>query len=296
LFTISKLSAPVAPFFMDRLYRDLLQGTVKNDEISVHLSNFPIFDSSYVDSALEHKMQKAQTISSLVLSLRQKQKIKVRQPLQKIMIPVLNKAQRDEILAVSDLIKSEVNVKEIELIDEGSGILVKQIKPDFKKLGPRFGKDMKTVAQAITNFSQREISELEKEGEITVLINEKSTTLCIDDVAISSQDIEGWLVANSEGVTVALDVTISPELKNEGIARELVNRIQNIRKDSGFEVMDRVEITLKADEILIRAVSQNIEYIKQETLTEILQFEEELDGGTEIVFDDIVSMLNIKKV
>jgi len=278
------------------LYRDLLQGTVKNDEISVHLSNFPAYDSSYVDSALEHKMQKAQTISSLVLSLRQKQKIKVRQPLQKIMIPVLNKAQRDEILAVSDLIKSEVNVKEIELIDEGSGILVKQIKPDFKKLGPRFGKDMKSVAQAITNFGQKEISELEKEGEITVLINEKSTTLCIDDVVISSQDIEGWLVANSEDVTVALDVTISPDLKNEGIARELVNRIQNLRKDSGFEVMDRVEITLKEDEILKQAVSQNIEYIKQETLTDILQFKEELDGGTEIVFDDVVSMLNIKKV
>ncbi len=296
LLTISKLSAPVAPFFMDRLYRDLLQGTVKNDEISVHLSNFPIYDASYVDSALEHKMQKAQTISSLVLSLRQKQKIKVRQPLQKIMIPVLNKAQRDEIIAVSDLIKSEVNVKEIELIDEGSGILVKQIKPDFKKLGPRFGKDMKTVAQAITNFGQKEISELEKEGEITVLINEKSTTLCIDDVAISSQDIEGWLVANSEGVTVALDVTISPELKNEGIARELVNRIQNLRKDSGFEVMDRVEVTLKDDEILKKAVSQNIEYIKQETLTEILQFKEELSEGTEIVFDDVVSILNIKKV
>ncbi len=296
LLTISKLSAPVAPFFMDRLYRDLLQGTVKNDEISVHLSNFPVYDASYVDSALEHKMQKAQTISSLVLSLRQKQKIKVRQPLQKIMIPVLNKAQRDEIIAVSDLIKSEVNVKEIELIDEGSGILVKQIKPDFKKLGPRFGKDMKTVAQAITNFGQEEISELEKEGEITVLINEKSTTLCLDDVAISSQDIEGWLVANSDGVTVALDVTISPELKNEGVARELVNRIQNLRKDSGFEVMDRVEVTIKDDEILKKAVSQNMEYIKQETLTEILQFDEELSEGTEIVFDDVVSMLNIKKV
>jgi len=296
LLKVAKLSAPVAPFFMDRLYRDLLQGTVKTDEISVHLSNFPTFESSYVDSALEHKMQKAQTISSLVLSLRQKQKIKVRQPLQKIMIPVLNEAQRDEILAVSDLIKSEVNVKEIELIDEGSGILVKQIKPDFKKLGPRFGKDMKMVAQAITNFGQEEISTLEKEGEITVLINEKSTTLCIDDVAISSQDIEGWLVANSEGVTVALDVTISPELKNEGIARELVNRIQNLRKDSGFEVMDRIAITLKEDEVLKKAVSQNIEYIKQETLTETLQFEEELNGGTELLFDEIVSMLNIKKV
>ncbi len=296
LLTITKLSAPVAPFFMERMYRDLLQGTVKSEEISVHLSNFPISDPSYIDKALEHKMKKAQTISSLVLSLRQKEKIKVRQPLQKIMIPVLNDAQREEILAVSDLIKSEVNVKEIELIDEGSGILVKQIKPDFKKLGPRFGKDMKAVAKLISGFGQEEISTLEKEGEISVMINEKNTTLCKDDVVISSQDIEGWLVANSDGVTVALDVTISPDLKNEGIARELVNRIQNIRKDAGFEVMDRIEITLQKDEKLNAAVSQNLEYIKQETLTEVLQFEEKLNEGTEIVFDDITSRLTIKKV
>ncbi len=296
LLTICKLSAPVAPFFMDRMYRDLLNGTVKTDEISVHLSNFPKSDSSYIDKSLEHKMQKAQTISSLVLSLRQKEKIKVRQPLQKIMIPVLNNEQREEILAVSDLIKSEVNVKEIELIDEGSGILVKQIKPDFKKLGPRFGKEMKAVAQVITNFGQEEISTLEKEGEINVLVNEKNTTLCKDDVVISSQDIEGWLVANNDGVTVALDVTISPELKDEGIARELINRIQNIRKDAGFEVMDRVEITLQEDEKLNKAVSQNLDYIKRETLTEVLQFEEKLNEGTEIVFDDIASRLQIKKV
>ena len=295
LFTISKLSAPVAPFFMDRLYRDLLQGTVKKDEISVHLSNFPEYDSTYVNNALEHKMQKAQTISSLVLSLRQREKIKVRQPLQKIMIPVLNEAQREEILAVSELIKSEVNVKEIELIDEGSGILVKQIKPNFKKLGPHFGAEMKTVAQAINNFGQEKILALEKEGEINVLINEKRTTLCIDDVVISSQNIEGWLVASNDSVTVALDVTISPELKNEGIARELVNRIQNIRKDSGFEVMDRIEITLQKDLKLEKAVSKNLEYIKRETLTEVLQFEEELTGGIEIAFDEIASMLTIKK-
>tara|TARA_R110000787_G_scaffold28923_5_gene78821 strand:+ start:69464 stop:72868 length:3405 start_codon:yes stop_codon:yes gene_type:complete len=296
LLTISKLSAPVAPFFMDRLYNDLLNGTVKVDEISVHLSNFPVANPSYIDSALEHKMQKAQTISSLVLSLRQKEKIKVRQPLQKIMIPVLNNEQREEILAVSDLIKSEVNVKEIELIDEGSGILVKQIKPDFKKLGPRFGKDMKSAAQVITNFGQKEIEILEKEGEINVLINENNIILYKDDVIISSQDIEGWLVANSDGVTVALDVTISPELKNEGIARELVNRIQNLRKDSGFEVMDRVEVTIQEDEKLKVAVSQNLEYIKRETLTDVLCFDQKLEEGTEIIFDEITSKLAIKKV
>lgn len=295
LVTVAKLGAPIAPFFMDRLYIDLTNGTAKEEKESVHLSNFPKSDASYINSALERKMQKAQTISSLVLSLRQREKIKVRQPLQKIMIPVLDKATRDEIIAVSDLIKSEVNVKEIELIDEGSGILVKQIKPDFKKLGPRFGKDMKAIAQTINGFGQDEILTLEKDGEFSVLINEKNITLTLDDVEICSQDIEGWLVANSNGITVALDVTISQDLKNEGIARELVNRIQNLRKDSGFEVTDRVEVSIQRNKALTEAVEQNREYIKQETLTEVLQFEEQLVNGTEIAFDDITTMLSIKK-
>ncbi len=244
LITVAKLGAPVAPFFMDRLYKDLTAGISKEALESVHLTDFPIADISFIDKKLEHKMQKAQTISSLVLSLRQREKIKVRQPLQKIMIPILDESEKEEILAVSDLIKSEVNVKEIELIDEGSGMLVKQIKPDFKVLGPRFGKDMKAVAAAISDFDQHQIATLEKDGEISVFINEKSTILALADVIISSQDIEGWLVANANGVTVALDVTITPDLQNEGIARELVNRIQNLRKDSGFEVTDKVEITL----------------------------------------------------
>ena len=295
LVTVAQLGAPVAPFFMDRLFKDLTAGIVKSEEESVHLSNFPHSDASYINSALERKMLKAQTISSLVLSLRQREKIKVRQPLQKIMIPVLDDSERIEIEAVSELIKSEVNVKEIELIDEGSGILVKQIKADFKKLGPRFGKDMKAVAQAIAGFQQEEISLLEKEGEISIPINEKYITLTLDDVVISSQDIEGWLVANSNGITVALDVTITPNLKNEGIARELVNRIQNMRKDAGFEVTDRVEVILQEEAALEIAVQQNLEYIKQETLTEVLQFENQLPNGTEIVFDEITTKLNIKK-
>ncbi|MBT8256718.1 MAG: isoleucine--tRNA ligase, partial [Bacteroidia bacterium] len=295
LVTVAQLGAPVAPFFMDRLYKDLTAGTVRESEESVHLSNFPEANTSNIDKALEHKMQQAQTISSLVLSLRQREKIKVRQPLQKIMIPVLDEASREEILAVSDLIKSEVNVKEIELIDEGSGILVKQIKPDFKKLGPRFGKEMKGIAAVIQDFGQEEIAILEKDGEISVTFNEKNVTLTLDDVLISSQDIEGWLVANAGGVTVALDVTINEELKNEGIARELVNRIQNLRKDSGFEVTDRVEITLQEDKNLKTAVEQNLAYIKQETLTEVLQFEAEVGNGTEIAFDDIATKLSIKK-
>ena len=298
LLTVAKLGAPIAPFFMDRLYKDLTSGTtpVKSAvEASVHLTDFPKVNKSFIDYKLEHKMQKAQTISSLVLSLRQKEKIKVRQPLQKIMIPVLDQAEKDEILAVSDLIKSEVNVKEIELIDEGSGMLVKQIKPDFKVLGPRFGKDMKSVASAIMDFGQPQIATLEKEGEISVSINEKLVTLALSDVIISSQDIEGWLVANASGVTVALDVTLTPELQNEGIARELVNRIQNLRKDSGFEVTDRVEITIQDEARLKEAVSHNLNYIKEETLTEVLQFQPKLDSGAEIVFDEIETRMTIKK-
>ncbi len=295
LLTVAKLGAPVAPFFMDRLYKDLVAGTSGEAMESVHLTNFPIADISYIDKKLEHKMQKAQTISSLVLSLRQREKIKVRQPLQKIMIPVLEEAEREEILAVSNLIKSEVNVKEIELIDEGSGLLVKQIKPDFKVLGPRFGKDMKAVAAAIMTFDQQQINTLEKDGEISVSINEKITTLALEDVIISSQDIEGWLVANANGVTVALDVTLTPDLRNEGIARELVNRIQNLRKDSGFEVTDRVEITLQEEEKLKVAVDQYFKYIKEETLTEVLQFQPIVEEGIEIAFDEIETRISIKK-
>lgn len=295
LVTVAQLGAPVAPFFMDRLYKDLTAGTAQGGKESVHLSNFPKANASYIDKALEHKMQKAQTISSLVLSLRQREKIKVRQPLQKIMIPVLDASEREEILAVSDLIKHEVNVKEIELIDEDSGILVKQIKPDFKKLGPRFGQEMKGIAQVINGFDQKEIATLEKDGEISVFHNGKNSTLTLDDVLISSQDIEGWLVANADGVTVALDVTISQELKNEGIARELVNRIQNLRKDSGFEVTDRVDVTLQEEAILKTAIEQNIEYIKQETLTEVLEFQQAVGDGTEIAFDGIETRLRIKK-
>lgn len=295
LETVAKLGAPVAPFFMDRLYKDLTNGTSKDKKASVHLTDFPKADAAFVDKKLEHKMQKAQTISSLVLSLRQREKIKVRQPLQKIMIPVLDDSDKEEILAVSDLIKSEVNVKEIELIDEGSGILVKQIKPDFKVLGPRFGKDMKAVAAAISKFDQQQIAEIEKEGEITVLINEINTKLALEDVIISSQDIEGWLVANANGITVALDVTITPDLKNEGIARELVNRIQNLRKDSGFEVTDKIKVTLQNNEILETAVTQYMQYIKEETLTEVMQFQTNLQDGTEIAFDEIETLISIIK-
>ncbi|UJH90299.1 isoleucine--tRNA ligase [Antarcticibacterium sp. 1MA-6-2] len=295
LMTVAKLSAPVAPFFMDRLYKDLNSATNKEEFDSVHLAEFPVFDASYVDKDLEAKMQKAQTISSLVLSLRKKEMIKVRQPLKRIMIPVLDDKQKAEIAAVEDLIKSEVNVKEIELIDDASGILVKQIKPNFKVLGPKVGKDMKAVAGAINNFTPDDILTIEREGNITVDINGKMFTFGANDVEISSQDIEGWLVASSGGITVALDVHISEELKNEGIARELVNRIQNLRKDSGFEVTDSIDVTLQKDGIVEDAVLNNINYIKNETLTANLEFADVVKDGNEVEFDNVATKLWIRK-
>ncbi len=295
LLAISKLGAPIAPFYMDKLYKDLTQATQSEKFDSVHLAEFPKFVENFVDKSLESKMQKAQTISSLVLSLRKKEMIKVRQPLQKVMIPVLDENQRAEIEAVSDLIKAEVNVKEVTLLDDASGILVKQIKPNFKALGPRFGKDMGLIAKEIQSFSQVQISQLDKQGSIDIVISGNSITLSQEEVEISSQDIEGWLVANSNGITVALDITISPELKEEGIARELVNRIQNIRKDSGFEVTDKIKVHLQKNAELENAVMANEVYIKSETLTEVLVFEDTINNGIEIEFDDIKTKISITK-
>ena len=295
LLTVSKLSAPIAPFFMDKLYRDLTQATGSESFESVHLAEFPKMVENFVDKSLESKMMKAQTVSSLVLSLRKKEMIKVRQPLQKVMIPVLDANQRAEIEAVSDLIKAEVNVKEIELLDDASGVLVKQIKPNFKTLGPRFGKDMGLISKEIQGFGQEEIAKLERDGELVMDISGKSITLSLEDVEISSQDIEGWLVANSNGITVALDITISDELRKEGIARELINRIQNIRKDSGFEVTDKITVKMEKNTQVEEAVLANESYIKSETLTESLIFVPTIENGAEIEFDDIKTSILISK-
>ena len=295
LLTVAKLSAPVAPFFMDRLYRDLTQATGSENLESVHLSNFPVSVENFVDKSLESRMMKAQTVSSLVLSLRKKEMIKVRQPLQKLMIPVLDENQRTEIEAVSDLIKAEVNVKEVVLMDDASGVLVKQIKPNFKALGPRFGKDMGLISKEIQGFSQEQINQIEKDGNLEIVVSGKNVNLTSEDVEILSQDIPGWLVANSNGITVALDITISDELRNEGIARELVNRIQNIRKDSGFEVTDKIIVQIQNNEVIEQAVTANLSYIKSETLTNELIFKENLENGTEIEFDDLKTLILISK-
>ncbi|WP_228236445.1 isoleucine--tRNA ligase [Allomuricauda sp. M10] len=295
LVTVAKLSAPVAPFFMDRLYKDLDAVTGKEGFESVHLAEFPVYDPAMVNQKLERKMQLAQKISSLVLSIRQKEKIKVRQPLQKIMIPVLDADQKSDIQAVSNLIKSEVNVKEIQLLDDASGILVKQIKPNFKVLGPKFGKDMKAIAAVVSQMGQEDIQKMERNGELTLQLENKTVNLQLADVEISSQDIEGWLVASSGPLTVALDVTIDETLKNEGIARELVNRIQNLRKESGFEVTDKIDIKILKDGFVESAITSNEEYIKNETLTAELNFEEILEEGVAIAFDEVNTKLFIQK-
>ena len=294
--TIAKLGAPIAPFFMDRLYQDLNKVTQKESSESVHLAEFPKFNVAFVDKSLERKMESAQTISSLVLSLRAKEKIKVRQPLQKIMIPVDGQQQKEEILAVSNLIKHEVNIKEIQLMEDASDILIKQIKPNFKVLGPKFGKDMRFIAAEVGKFTQEDINKIEKDKNISINVNEKNITLSLEDVEISSKDIEGWLVANEGALTVALDVTITDDLRKEGIARELVNRIQNARKDTGLEVTDKIKLTVLNYVNLKDSINDNKDYIMSETLTKELVFVDELNNGVEIEFDDIKSKILIDKM
>ena len=294
--TIAKLGAPIAPFFMDRLYQDLNSVTGKETSESIHLSDFPKYDASFVDKSLERKMENAQIISSLVLSLRAKEKIKVRQPLQKIMIPVDSEQQKEEILAVANLIKHEVNIKEIQILEDASDILIKQIKPNFKTLGPKFGKDMRFIAAEVQKFNQEDINKIEKDKNILFDINGKNITLELADVEISSKDIEGWLVANEGSLTVALDVTITEDLRKEGVARELVNRIQNARKDTGLEVTDKIKLTVLNFENLQQSISENREYIMSETLTKELVFVDELKDGTEIEFDTIKSKILIEKL
>ena len=296
MLTIAKIGAPIAPFFMDKLYLDLNAVSQKENFESIHLADFPQFEESYIDKSLERKMEDAQTISSLVLSLRAKEKIKVRQPLQKIMIPVENEEQKSSILAVANLIKHEVNIKEIELLEDASDILVKQIKPNFKTLGPKFGREMKSIANAIRNFSKEEISKIELEGKIPIELDGKMINLELSDVEISSKDIEGWLVANEGSITVALDVTISENLRREGVARELINRIQNARKDRGLEVTDRIKLTILKFGDLQESIDNNKEYIMSETLTEELVFVDQLIDGLDIEFDTIKSKILINKM
>ncbi len=295
MLTVTKLSAPIAPFFMDRLYKDLIKNTAFENFESVHLSTYPKYNVSLIDTDLERRMQKAQKISSMVLSLRKKESIKVRQPLQRIMIPVLDNKEREDIVAIQHLIIAEVNVKEIELIDDASDILVKSIKPNFKLSGPRFGKDMRFVSQEVGKFTAKEIQEIEKNGSIAIMVNEEMVSLNLSEVEITSQDIEGWLVANQDALTVALDINISDKLRKEGIARELVNRIQNLRKESDFDIIDKITLFVQKDAILEEAIHENETYIKTETLTNNLVIKDKIEDGMEIVFDNVNTKIVIRK-
>lgn len=282
LLTVSKLIAPVSPFFADWLYQNLNSATKLESHASVHLADFPSVSGSAIDKALEQRMDYAQRISSLVFALRKKEDLRVRQPLQKIMLPVLDPSFRAQVEQVSELIASEVNVKAIEYLDDTSGVLKKRIKPNFKTLGRRLGKDMKLAAGAIAKFSQEDIANLEKAGTYTLDANGNSYELTLEDFEITAEDIPGLLVANDGPLTVALDVTLTPELEAEGMARDIVNRIQNIRKDSNFEVTDRIAVQLQSHDALNSAVSQFGDYIKAETLANSLDLQPEISDGQEI--------------
>jgi len=278
LITIAKLSAPIAPFFMDQLFKDLNDVSGKETVNSIHLSDFGKLKEKYIDEDLEQRMEIAQKLSSMVLALRKKESLKVRQPLQKMMVPILDPTFKRQLQDVEALILSEVNVKELEYLEETAGILVKKVKADFKKLGPKFGKDMKQVAGAISQLSQDQISDLEKNDKIELQLSDKTIELTTADVEISSEDIPGWLVATEGKYTVALDVTLSEELIEEGIAREVVNRVQNFRKEAGFEVTDKINISLETSNVLNSAIQNNKNYICSETLAENLSFVDKIDG------------------
>jgi isoleucyl-tRNA synthetase len=295
LETIAKLMAPVAPFYSDNLYMDLISVTGRDNVVSVHLSKFPVADESLIDRELEERMEMAQSVTSMVLALRRKVNIKVRQPLQCIMVPVTDEAQRAHIEAVKELIMNEVNVKEIQFVDGAAGVLVKKVKCDFKKLGPKFGKQMKAVAAAVAGMSQEAILQLEQQGAYTFDLDGTPATVEATDVEIFSEDIPGWLVANEGKLTVALEVTVTEELRKEGVARELVNRIQNIRKSSGLEITDKIRITLSKDEHINEAVAQYSSYICNQVLAVQLDLVDTVADGTELDMDDYKLAVNVTK-
>ena len=294
LVTITKLMSPIAPFFSDNLYNDLNKVTQKENFESVHLADFPVYNSTLVNKALEQRMQMAQDISSLVLSLRKKVGINVRQPLSKILLPILDKHFKHQVEQVKELILSETNIKDIEYITDASGFIKKKVKPNFKALGIKVGKDMKAVAEAITNFTTGEISKLETEGSISIL-NAKYSIL-IDDVEIIAEDVPGWQVANLGKLTVALDVTLTTELKQEGISRELINRIQNLRKEKEFEVTDRINVRLSSHPLINDAVNNNLTYICAEILADSIVLDNQLNEGDKIVIEGIELFIVISKL
>jgi isoleucyl-tRNA synthetase len=279
LETVSILAAPIAPFYMDQLFLDLNTATGKNHVSSVHLADFPKVNESWIDKTLENQMELAQQTCSMVFGLRKKHNIRVRQPLQKIMIPVLNQTIGENLKHVQDLILSEVNVKELELLNDGAGMLVKSIKPNFKTIGPKYGKQMKAISELVKGFGQDDIAQIEQNNGWSGTVEGTEIQLDLSDFEINAQDIPGWLVASENGLTVALDITISDQLKSEGIAREIVNRVQNLRKDSGFDVVDRILIQVDTTPEIQAAITQNKGYICDEVLANDILFTQLNEGA-----------------
>jgi isoleucyl-tRNA synthetase len=295
LETVARLMAPIAPFFADRLFLDLNSATGKDKSESVHLAKFPEADESVIDKNLEARMQLAQEISSMTLALRKKVNIKVRQPLASIMIPVLDSSLQKNVEAVKDLIMNEVNVKAINFVDDSAGILVKRIKPDFKKLGPKCGKNMKSVAAMLQELSQEGIAELEKNGQYVLNIGDQQVVVEKCDVEIQSEDIPGWLVASNDNLTIALDVTITEELRQEGVAREFVNRIQNIRKANGYDITDKILVKIEKLDAVNAAVEAFGDYISSQTLANEIILVDKIDNATELDFDDYKVNIFVEK-
>ncbi|MCL4120325.1 UNVERIFIED_CONTAM: hypothetical protein GTU68_012623 [Idotea baltica] len=296
LLNMSKLMAPISPFFSEWLYRNLNETSGLESTASVHLALLPTPREEQIDKKLEQRMEYAQRISSLVHSLRRKEQHRVRQPLQKIMIPVLDQSFQDQVAAIQDLILHEVNVKEIEFLSDSSGVIKKRVKANFKTLGKRLGKNMKAAAQMIASWTQEDIVKLEKDNRMVLTMDDQSIELSLDDVEISSEDIPGWLVANDRDITVALDVTITEDLQDEGIARELVNRIQNLRKDLGFEVLDRIRVEVEDHDMLHGALKKYGDYIKNEVLADILTFSTVTKGQKIAFIDEVELFLHIETV
>ena len=295
LETVAKLMAPIAPFYADQLFCDLIAATGREKVASVHLSEFPVCNEALIDKNLEERMQMAQDVSSMVLALRRKVNIKVRQPLQTIMVPVVDAHQQESLEAVKTLILNEVNVKELKFVDNAAGILVKKIKPVFKKLGPRYGKIMKALAAAIQTMSQDEINAFEKAGTFTLTVEGQEAVIERTDVEIISEDIPGWLVANEGRLTVALDITVTESLRKEGLARELVNRIQNLRKNSGYDITDKISVTVLSNEVMDEAIKDFNSYIANQVLAVSVEITDVISDATELDFEEFKLSVRIEK-
>ena len=296
LEVVAQLMSPVAPFFAEYLFNNLNEVSGRNNAESVHLTILPQADESKIDKPLEERMLMAQNISSMVLSLRKKVNIKVRQPLNKILVPVLNKSFKEQLIKVEELIKSEVNVKEVEYVEDTAGIITKKIKPDFKKLGKKLGPKMKLLTQALGNFTQQDIVNIETKGSYTINLENEPFELLLDEVEISSEDIPGWLVANEGNLTVALDITITDELKAEGDARELVNRIQRLRKDKDFNIIDRIKVEVERNEDIISALNHFKDYICTEILADNISVKDQLNNGEVVDINETPVKINVELV